>query len=174
MEFSLEFELQKLLGCVKEEPTDKPKEKYSCPKCQKTFISEVSLSKHKLFVHAITKTKETKFKCKLCSNVYAHSKGLQRHFKVKHEGYKYKCSLCGKQYATPSARNEHVDYVHKKLVFDCSHCPKKLRSKRSLMTHIQVHQDVRELFTCNKCPKRFTRAKNLERHIRLFHPITNA
>ena len=101
MEFSLGFELQKLLGCVKEEPTDKPKEKYSCPKCQKTFISEVSLSKHKLFVHAITKTKETKFKCKLCSNVYAHSKGLQRHFKVKHEGYKYKCSLCGKQYATP-------------------------------------------------------------------------
>ena len=169
MEFSLEFELQKLLGCVKKEPSDKPKEKYSCSKCQKTFISEVSFSKHEEFVHALTKKKETKFKCKLCSNVYKSRKSFNVHFKSKHEGFRHKCSHCGKQYFSLSSLKQHVDTLHKNLFFDGSHCPKRLRSKEKLRIHIRVHQDVQELIKCDNCLKSFTRSDNLQRHIRSVH-----
>ena len=172
MEFSLGFELQKLLGCVKEEPSDKPKEQYSCPKCQKTFISEVSLSKHKKFVHELTKTTEHKFKCKLCSKLYSKRHHLETHFKSKHEGFRYKCSDCGKQYTNPGNLYRHIRSVHqgvRKLV-TCDKCQKTFR-KSSLQRHIRsIHQDIQDLFTCDKCQKSFTRSDTLKIHIRRCQP----
>ena len=166
MEFSLEFELERLLGNVKKEFPERTKQNL-CRKCDKTFISLVSFNKHMKLVHG--SLKKTKVTCPLCSKLIS-KRSLTQHIKAIHKGFKHKCSLCDKQYADPASLSRHVRVNHKGVKYRCPQCDKQFSYQISLSSHMeQVHQDIKELFPCGQCDKSYSSRPILKRHIREIH-----
>ena len=93
MNFSLTAELERLLGSGKENLLDKLK----CKKCQKSFISAISLQKHMKLVHEVENQQgeKARYKCEYCRASYSNKRNLARHFTQKHKKIKrFNSNVC--------------------------------------------------------------------------------
>ncbi|GFY26264.1 hypothetical protein TNCV_24632 [Trichonephila clavipes] len=67
----------------------------------------------------------------------------------------------------PDQRMQYI-YINLKS-WSCSTCGKFFTTKGRLLTHIDIHNDVRKMYSCPHCVHTFTRADNLQRHIKGTH-----
>lgn len=110
-----------------EDPLEKleDKEPYRCDQCDKTYIHQTNLTRHKKETHGyITGKKGPKnvngvHKCKECTESYSNRSSLSRHYRKMHkDSYIFveiegnKCKRCGKEFDSITAVRTHYAKVH--------------------------------------------------------------
>lgn len=151
---------------AKENTGTEPKQRISCPDCQKTFVNNSGFNKHarkgckkgycdvcdksfdsikKFQLHQKThEKKEAEHVCKKCKQSFRHSWGLKEHSrgliceKVRTTVEKFKCEICDAGYT----------------------------EMRNLKVHMVKHSRNKTEHTCTKCdpPVSFTTTGSLTRH----------
>ena len=98
-DFSLEFEIRRLLGFDEEEQTkedpknlinyDAASERFKCLKCDSTFKRFDTGTSHVSAVHF-----GKRFTCNFCPKVFTIKANMKEHTRSIHLGMKSKCKLC--------------------------------------------------------------------------------
>ncbi|KAM4664469.1 uncharacterized protein O3C94_012563 [Discoglossus pictus] len=137
---------------------DTIKRVYTCPECQKRFITNLDLVKHQA-IHRNDRT----YPCSACGKSFARFPDYVRHERI-HTGEKpYSCSNCGKCFGRASSLVRHQRIHTGEKPFSCSDCGKCFIQKSDLVIHQSVHTGNKP-FTCTACGKCFTQKLNLLRH----------
>ena len=130
--------------------------KYWCCECERSFSSQIALSRHQ-HIHT------GKYKCTECDKCFETSKDLARHRRI-HSGEKpFKCSLCNRS----CSRSDNLQ-LHKRCVHSssrphlCSYCGKTFATSTSLNSHVRIHAKP---YSCEHCSERFARLDQLKTHL---------
>ncbi|KRZ04184.1 Zinc finger protein [Trichinella zimbabwensis] len=138
-------------------------------------------------VQAVSVEQSALFRCTMCKEVFNNNSLLKQHKKKEHR-WEYECDVCALYFQTQDMLKEHKKAHEKKqskqaiivenfevvlengqpLKYRCLTCTKILRSKHSLMTHVNNHKSF-EKTLCPKCPSSFRNKAFLERHMLRFH-----
>ncbi|XP_028160813.1 zinc finger protein 814-like isoform X2 [Ostrinia furnacalis] len=166
--------------------------KYTCPKCNKHFISEYFLKRH-ILKHVFRKVECTKcnlqfkskfylyehtkmchilnqydfFSCSTCGRAFESSNNLDQHLKC-HKAKE--CQLCGKEFLTQEYYDSHMQrhagklQVLPKSVQTCSFCEKECANDNGLSVHVnKIHLQIKP-YSCDMCEKQFYTEFNLNCH----------
>lgn len=88
-------------GESEEEPRSvKPKGRFLCGKCSKSFKLKTSMHQHMRLGHA---EKILKMKCHLCKKVFKGKRNLKIHIKSVYERIRYICTYCSGKFSTTRA-----------------------------------------------------------------------
>ena len=80
--------------------------------------------------------------CNQCDKKYRERGELNRHIKVKHEGFRIPCNFCEYQATGRSSINSHVKAIHQGVVHPCDHCEKYFRHSSDLSKHIKTNHNL--------------------------------
>ncbi|XP_050676404.1 zinc finger protein 62-like [Leptidea sinapis] len=168
--------------------TRKKENTHQCDICKGYFISKDNLSLHKerhlsaykcrecglvstmkiiIMDHECAKRKG--FTCDLCDMSFTSNTKLSYHRNVSHE-QKPQCDCCGKVFANKITLGQHIRTMtsqnspKEKLYLPCSGCNKIFNSKKSLRSHVSIHEGIK--YPCQICGKLFQWKRNLARHMR--------
>lgn len=136
---------------------------FSCEICDKTFVFEKDLNRHKKIVHH-----GQIFVCLVCQKNYKSKYVYDRHVATHEEGYiqpKFKCQICEREFTTKFSLGCHIKSEHLgvKKTYSCPMCGKTFSQIRSYRQHANVHAGIRP-YTCEICGKSFTYDKSLKEH----------
>ncbi|KAF9796754.1 hypothetical protein SFRURICE_001834 [Spodoptera frugiperda] len=143
--------------------------KYTCPLCNKHFISDYFLKRH------IVKHVNKKVECKICGNVYKSRFLLFEHRKVAHlvpESFYMTCKVCGRNYTDIDKLQDH-EQTHR--IKPCELCNKVFTTQAHYETHIQRHSVKLKLLnknrtlTCSFCEKECPNDNQLSLHVNKIH-----
>lgn len=141
--------------------------KYTCPLCDKHFISVYFLKKHVL-KHTIRKTC-----CTICLLQFTSKFNLQEHKKVDHlvnEKMSCACNICSRAFSSEIKKNLH-EKRHKAR--KCDLCSKVFRSQPAFNNHIQRHSIKFNVHgqkqSCSFCEKECTNDNDLTSHVNKVH-----
>ncbi|KAH9632422.1 hypothetical protein HF086_010815 [Spodoptera exigua] len=149
---------------VKKEPV-----KYTCPFCNKHFISIYFLKRH------IFKHNNKKAECKICNNVYNSKFLLFEHRRVAHlkpESFYMTCKVCGRNYTDIDKLQDH-EQIHR--IKPCELCNKVFTTQAHYENHIQKHSAKLKLHTklhaqtCSFCEKECVNDNELSLHVNKIH-----
>ena len=97
------------------------KKRFSCQECGKVCASLAALK-----IHGIVHSKETPFKCPICSKAFKYKYTLPKHMRLMHSENKemrpFACTLCGKSFKSKSNLSEHVQRHKRGKSFSCTVC----------------------------------------------------
>ncbi|KAF9409476.1 hypothetical protein HW555_011172, partial [Spodoptera exigua] len=149
---------------VKKEPV-----KYTCPFCNKHFISIYFLKRH------IFKHNNKKAECQICNNVYKSKFLLFEHRRVAHlkpESFYMTCKVCGRNYTDIDKLQDH-EQIHR--IKPCELCNKVFTTQAHYENHIQKHSAKLKLHTklhaqtCSFCEKECVNDNELSLHVNKIH-----
>ncbi|KAA8490987.1 Transcription factor hamlet [Porphyridium purpureum] len=84
---------------------------------------------------------------------------------------KYKCTMCGNVFGRNSELRRHEKTVHLKASnHQCTKCERSFSQAVHLQTHVRAVHEKRRDFRCPVCPSSFAVSSNYKRHMRSFHP----
>ncbi|XP_064594971.1 zinc finger E-box-binding homeobox 2-like isoform X2 [Liolophura sinensis] len=133
---------------------DKPI-KYSCPKCDESFVLKSQLDKH-LACHSPTSQL-----CRVCHKSFANVYRLQRHM-ISHDEStdlrKFKCPECGKAFKFKHHLKEHIRIHSGEKPFECSNCGKRFSHSGSYSSHMTS----KKCWVMNMKGRRVDRNGNME------------
>lgn len=143
--------------------------KFTCPFCNKHFISDYFLKKH------ILKHVHKKVQCDLCSKKFKSKLYLFEHKKMvhvqKHENF-ISCKVCGRTFLSINKIKSHQK-CHK--MKQCQLCDKNFKSQKYYDIHMQrhavkfnMHVD-RNVQTCSFCEKACPNENELSLHVNKIH-----
>ncbi len=117
------------------------KVRYTCDVCEKDFIAESSLRRHKEVKHGGS---ATKFSCKEqgCEYSTHSSYNLRMHFERVHEGIRWPCDICDYVGGYKGDLTRHKKIVHEGLSLACSICQFKTPKKYHLKEHMLKEHNV--------------------------------
>ena len=167
----------------------------ACQYCDRKFISEGTLKRHKNVVHKVqnefqcelcefkTKKKEyltshfmaihnkIKLECHICLQVFPSKRCLSRHTKSRHTEsvQTYKCDVCTKVLPGPESLKRHQSIVHQPPKHRCDICNKSFSVYENLKLHNAVLHIREKTFHCNQCSKIFYAKFYLDRHVKTMH-----
>ena len=97
-------------GTLKQHKNIHKKDKlFKCILCQKSFVAESRLTRHKREVHE----GKTEKKCGFCGKKFSRGDALKVHIYTVHEGHRdYKCEYCDKSFKQRSSLNGHYKRLH--------------------------------------------------------------
>lgn len=107
-----------------------------------------------------------KYECDLCKDhpEILTFRSFKIHYKTKHKIAAY-INCCGKRFTRPYALVEHIDEHLMPDSLVCPTCNKKLRTKQTLMLHMDKHVPVEQRpLKCKYCDMRFMRNHFLLQH----------
>ena len=85
---------------------------YDCDVCEKSFLQEGNMLRHKRLVHGGQKD----FKCEECPKVFKWKVDVYRHVRTVHlqntDKEKFDCKICFKLYSDKSALKKHISRIH--------------------------------------------------------------
>lgn len=136
---------------------------FTCDECDKTFVFEKDLNRHKKIVHH-----GQVFVCLICHKNYKSKYVFDRHTVTHEEGYiqpKFRCQICEREFTTKFSLSSHIKSEHlgMKKTYSCPTCGKTFSQIRSYRQHANVHAGIRP-YTCEVCGKSFTYDKSLKEH----------
>lgn len=177
-------------------PKYTPKCRYTCPFCNKHFISDYFLKKHilrhmqrKVQCNVCLKEFKSKFylfehkkmehilnlkryiSCKICGRTFENVKKMKSHEK----SHRIKeCQLCDKMFVTQKHYDVHMqrhavkfNTCMEKHVQTCSFCEKACSNENELSLHVnKVHLQIKP-YSCDMCNKQFYTETNLLSHKKL-------
>ncbi|XP_035711646.1 zinc finger protein 502-like [Folsomia candida] len=117
----------------------KPRKKWECPTCSKTFTTKRNLTQH-----GITHDPSAQIKCKICGKVSKSPVRLAAHMKGVHSNReRSNCDICHRTYRNSSSLQRHVDVVHgtrERSRFPCtfSGCEKTYLNQGHLLEHVRA------------------------------------
>ncbi|XP_053692403.1 zinc finger protein 431-like [Sabethes cyaneus] len=165
------FQLQNHIDQLHQKEKARPE--FKCDICQRTFVSEKNLQRHKTKGHT---TSGGEHICNVCGKKFAAKENLWIHWRTHTSTEKFECEICkkaGKRYLFRDIKtfkrhckiSEMHDGVRK---YKCSYekCTNTYAHKPDLQRHEStVHKGVRP-FVCTVCKKGFIRNRDLRLHAR--------
>jgi len=118
------------------EPLEPSKTKHSCDRCDKEFVSELTLKRHKLNVHKLDR-EEGDFACDQCSYSSHSMVVIKKHKTECHSSKSYNCESCECQFFSKSGLKKHRADLHNPKSFKCSHCTKYYSSRVHFINHME-------------------------------------
>ncbi|XP_021929232.1 zinc finger protein 91-like isoform X2 [Zootermopsis nevadensis] len=120
----------------------------------KELIEKVVKQKPK-YVPQIKFEKVHKFwKCLQCFIVFNTERALHDHIRLKHPVI-HKCQFCDKQFVSRWRFKQHTSVHTQEKQYMCEFCGKHFRLKRSLHSHLLLHNTEGNKFRCQQCQKNF-------------------
>ncbi|KAM5127463.1 uncharacterized protein ACMZJ9_020602 [Mantella aurantiaca] len=159
---------------------------FSCPECEESFTSELSLNEHqtshlnlkfhscpecgkcfpwrsKLLRHQRFHTGEKPYSCPECRKCFTLKGNLVRHQRS-HTGEKpYSCPECGKCFSQKTYLLIHQRSHTGEKPYSCPECNKCFSSTTNLKTHQRSHTGEKP-YCCSECGKCFTLNFQLKNH----------
>ncbi|XP_077298059.1 uncharacterized protein LOC143919556 [Arctopsyche grandis] len=146
------------------EKTHIPKELryiHPCDICGIKFISKGNVRAHVSAVHE----KHRPYVCDICGHAFNNKGNLLDH-RVLHSDEKlFSCSICSRSFKTKGTLQRHMD-CHNGTSYKCPECPAILNSRRTLRTHMCIHEDTYR-YKCAFCSKGYKRRKSLKSHMNI-------
>lgn len=142
--------------------------KFTCPLCNKHFVSEYFLKRH------IMKHVFTKVECRQCGLKFKSKFYLYEHTKMCHILKQYNffsCKICGRTFESSNKLDRHMNCHRTK---DCHLCCKKFSSQKHYDSHMQRHAVKLQLLqkpaqTCSFCEKECANDNELSVHVNKVH-----
>lgn len=143
--------------------------KFTCPICNKHFVSDYFLKRH------ILKHVNQKVECKICENTFKSKFFLSEHVKMCHilkENSYVPCEICGRCFIDPKKMDRHLQ-TH--LTKACQLCNKSFVSQHHYDSHMQRHVSKLRLLkqrrsqTCSFCEKECSNDNELSVHVNKVH-----
>ncbi len=122
---------------------------YKCKKCQRIFITKVSLRRHLKTAHDHDNAGKSHM-CQVCEKAFTFKGDLSRHISI-HTGSNLKpCPIC-KKHLTKKKLAAHMKThdSNRKREFLCNLCDKSFFCKDGLRQHEKTHSDVNK----KQCPE---------------------
>ena len=153
--------------------------KFSCQKCNKTFVYSNSLKEHKT-IHS----DNNPFNCGDCGKNFSRFSHLHDHMLV-HTGVRpYVCLLCNLEFNHTGKLNAHIRRRHSNIIF-CMICGKIFDKNQLLQLHLKSHtskeqristtsnikQGERGFAKCLLCKSLFSNVEHLDQHNRKYHKL---
>ncbi|XP_073832622.1 uncharacterized protein [Musca autumnalis] len=142
--------------------TEHPKaERYSCDKCNESFILRSHLTKHLKQRH-----KKKQLFCEICERDFKYKSSLEKHMRSHNGERPYLCQQCGKTFRSSSNLSEHMTRHAGQATYPCPECPRRFKCGSDLRKHRATHTNYKP-HECDICGFRFSRAYSLLEHKRL-------
>ena len=93
--------------------TNNVAKRFECKLCDKTFLREWNLERHRRLIHLKIKS----FECMFCSKVFPTKEGLKQH-ELAHTKSEFVCDVCGSTHKYLSNLRRHK-LVHENKLFTC-------------------------------------------------------
>lgn len=143
--------------------------KFTCPLCDKHFVSDYFLKKH------ILKHRIRKITCKACLLQFTSKFNLHEHMKMVHffsEKMCCACKICSRAFSSEIKKNSH-ERNHKSR--RCDLCCKVFSSQTNFNNHMERHamkfnmytQNIKQ--TCSFCEKECANDNELTIHVNKIH-----
>ncbi|XP_049824017.1 zinc finger protein 117 isoform X2 [Aethina tumida] len=141
---------------------------FKCDICNKLFIQQNNLSRHKSIEHP----KNNRYFCCECNKECESSAQLIDHMRV-HPIKSIKCLGCDREFTRKYHLERHLYHTGcmgtEKRAFECRVCQKFFTRKDNLAEHLRGHagqKNNRKLFNCEFCEKTFKGLPLLNIHLR--------
>ena len=137
-------------------------DKFKCMICDKSFMTNVSLSNH------ISNHKSAKFCCETCPQRFFLKKNLKVHIENVHTKVedKFKCKICNKVLANEGSLANHIE-IHEGFKYRCKYCLRRFCQKKNLIVHIEKMHSASSLnlIACFICGISFKDSNSLDLHL---------
>ena len=164
MEYLEEAALQLLKDETSAKDNCKPRGRFKCDICGRTFKRQFTLQTH-IRIHENVKP----FTCEFCGQGFRQSGTKLNHIRAIHTKEKrFQCLYCGKTFSHKSTLTVHIRIHTKEKPFPCEKCNKRFADRATYLKHKPVHTGVRP-FQCTQCDKTFAQKSNLKRHLENIH-----
>lgn len=140
---------------------------YNCEKCDKGFLNQNSLVRHR--------NAHKSYKCSECTEEFPKWSQLVAHRHGMHSSNEHKCSVCERIFSTKRMLKHH-SVVHQQLedrmVFQCklAGCPRFFVHHKNLLAHQRSKHENRK-FICGigECGRELSSKQKLEAHMKTTH-----
>ncbi len=105
---------------------------YPCPKCPKTYKSNVGLA-----YHMQQHTGKFSYWCDACEKGFAVKTNYNHHM-AKHQGMTFPCNLCNKRFKSKVGLQYHQSEHTGNYIHYCAFCNKGFNRKSQLDEHIKI------------------------------------
>ena len=176
--------------CKAHELTHPERYVYKCDMCDKMFLNETRLEKHKNVFHRDPHCRycekeikdptklfnherrhemyKNKFRCELCPKVFRTPSGLKYHMSVHTGKYAVYCEVCGKGMHSEIVLEEHKATHTKEIRYTCELCGRNFSSNSTYRMHRKWHDDPLP-YKCKTCDRKFKHTSILAVHMRRAH-----
>ncbi|XP_037941601.1 zinc finger protein 260-like [Teleopsis dalmanni] len=108
--------------------------------------------------------------CSFCNVELQSFAQLKFHYRTEHKSRGF-ATCCGKQFLKRCLLVDHINVHINPQHFKCKHCGKIFSSRRSLESHIKLHERGRErIYECKECHKSYFSHPVYMRHLTLHVP----
>lgn len=154
-------------------------EELKCNICEKPYLSEEDLNKHKKLHKTVKKStrsrrkvrkpsKKIRFHCAHCSRVFKTEQNKDDH-EITHTIAKpFECDICGSFFRLKSNLATHKKVIHfDEKRYKCQLCDKEFKYKKVLKGHtMSVHTGERP-YKCEFCEAGFVYLQHYKKHMRI-------
>ncbi|XP_067012826.2 zinc finger protein 160 isoform X2 [Anabrus simplex] len=163
---------------------------YKCDSCEKVFLTEIRLKRHKDVIHRDPHCRfcgkeignpvklmdhekrherhKEKFPCDQCTKIFRTPSGLKYHMSVHTGKYAVYCEICGKGLHSEVVLEEHKATHTKEVRYMCELCGRKFSSNSTYRMHRLWHDNPLP-YKCNICERKFKHTSILAVHKRRAH-----
>lgn len=140
--------------------------KINCTICHREYKSKFYLYEHRKMTHILKK--QNYLSCKECGRSFLSQDKLYKHEKL-HKATQ--CQLCDKVFSTQAQYTNHIQrhsvklkIINQRRAQTCSFCEKECPNDNELSLHVnKVHLQIKP-YSCDMCERQFYTESNLKYH----------
>ena len=115
------------------------------------------------------------YECKLCEGkIFKAAENLNRHVRIKHEGWRLSCNECDFETTTKNGLEIHSIKHHNsksnRVPIRCEYCPKEFFLPSILSYHMRQHTGYKP-HKCSICEKAFSIPNNKRKHEKIHNLV---
>ncbi|XP_044727339.1 zinc finger protein OZF-like [Chrysoperla carnea] len=144
----------------------KKRDKITCDKCSKTFISQKTLAAHIKVVHEKEQPARNHL-CNICGYATTAPSQLRKHLMVHSSEKPHACDRCDKAYRREDDLKGHIARAHLNIrKYQCTLCTLAFFTKINLTHHVRRHTGEKP-HKCEVCGKGFIQKVAMKSHMKI-------